>query len=148
MKTTFSAIFMKESPKKTQMWCKSDKMSRKPICRSWLQTEKCQLALNFSLDFVRFVQISALPSLASHIWVEFVLSEPTYFRQECFIPLPWFNYSAAYSPAWHSLYWCYHEIRTPREEIVFTAQPKIESQFQIFRHSQSIPHYLFTIMNT
>ena len=122
---------MKESPKKTQMWCKSDKMSRKPICRSWLQTEKCQLALNFSLDFVRFVpgkkrsgQISALPSLASHIWVEFVLSEPTYFRQECFIRLPWFNYSAAYSPASHSLYWCYHEIRMPREEIAFTANSK------------------------
>ena len=36
-----------------------------------------------------------------------------------------------------------HELWTPREEIVFTARPKIQSQSQIFRYVQSIfslPH--------
>ena len=36
-----------------------------------------------------------------------------------------------------------HGLRTPREEIAFTAQPKIQSQSQIFRYSRSIfclPH--------
>ena len=37
----------------------------------------------------------------------------------------------------------YHGLRTPREEIAFTARPKIQSQSQIFRHGRSIfclPH--------
>ena len=37
----------------------------------------------------------------------------------------------------------YHGLRTPIEEIAFTAQPKINSQSQIFRYAQSIfclPH--------
>ena len=37
----------------------------------------------------------------------------------------------------------WHGLRTPREEIAFTAQPKIHSHSQIFRYSQSIfclPH--------
>ena len=36
-----------------------------------------------------------------------------------------------------------HGLRTPREEIAFTAKPKIQSQFQIFRYGGSIfclPH--------
>ena len=36
-----------------------------------------------------------------------------------------------------------HGLRTPREEIAFTAQPKIQSQSQIFRYGRSIfglPH--------
>ena len=36
-----------------------------------------------------------------------------------------------------------HGLRTPREEIAFTARPKIKSQFQIFRYGRSIfclPH--------
>ena len=36
-----------------------------------------------------------------------------------------------------------HELRTPREEVAFTALPKIQSQSQIFRHGRSIfclPH--------
>ena len=36
-----------------------------------------------------------------------------------------------------------HGLRTPREEIAFTARPKIQSQSQIFRYGQSIfclPH--------
>ena len=36
-----------------------------------------------------------------------------------------------------------HGLRTPRDEIVFTAWPKIQSQSQIFRYSQSrfcLPH--------
>ena len=36
-----------------------------------------------------------------------------------------------------------HGLRTPREEIAFTARPKIQSQSQVFRYSQSIsclPH--------
>ena len=36
-----------------------------------------------------------------------------------------------------------HGLRTPREEIVFTARPKIQSQSQIFRYGGSIfclPH--------
>ena len=32
----------------------------------------------------------------------------------------------------------WHGLRTPREEIAFTAQPKIQSQSQIFRYGQSI----------
>ena len=39
---------------------------------------------------------------------------------------------------------CYfHGLRTPREEIAFTARPKIQSQSQIFRYGRSIfclPH--------
>ena len=38
---------------------------------------------------------------------------------------------------------CKHGLRTPREEITFTARPKIQSQSQIFRNSRSIfclPH--------
>ena len=31
-----------------------------------------------------------------------------------------------------------HGLRTPREEIAFTARPKIQSQSQIFRYGQSI----------
>merc|ERR1712203_1075989 len=37
----------------------------------------------------------------------------------------------------------YHGLRTPREEIAFTARPKIQSQSQIFRYGGSIfwlPH--------
>ena len=37
-----------------------------------------------------------------------------------------------------------HRLRTPREEIAFTARPKIQSQSQIFRYGQSIfclPHW-------
>jgi hypothetical protein len=37
----------------------------------------------------------------------------------------------------------YHGLRTPREEIAFTARPKIQSQSQIFRYGRSIfclPH--------
>ena len=32
----------------------------------------------------------------------------------------------------------WHGLRTPREEIAFTARPKIQSQSQIFRYGQSI----------
>ena len=38
----------------------------------------------------------------------------------------------------------HHGLRTPGEEIVFTARPKIHSHFQIFRYSRSIfclPHW-------
>ena len=38
---------------------------------------------------------------------------------------------------------CNHGLRTPREEIAFTARPKIQSQSQIFRYGRSIfclPH--------
>ena len=38
-----------------------------------------------------------------------------------------------------------HRLRTPREEIAFTARPKIQSQSQIFRYGRSIfclPHRL------
>ena len=38
----------------------------------------------------------------------------------------------------------YHGLRTPREELAFTARPKIQSQSKIFRYSQSIfylPHW-------
>ena len=31
-----------------------------------------------------------------------------------------------------------HGLRTPREEIAFTARPKIQFQSQIFRHGRSI----------
>ena len=31
-----------------------------------------------------------------------------------------------------------HGLRTPRDELVFTAQPKINSHSQIFRYDQSI----------
>ena len=37
-----------------------------------------------------------------------------------------------------------HGLRTPREEIAFTAKPKIKSQFQIFRYGRNIfclPHW-------
>ena len=37
-----------------------------------------------------------------------------------------------------------HGLRTPREEIAFTARPKIQSQSQIFRYGRSIfrlPHW-------
>ena len=37
-----------------------------------------------------------------------------------------------------------HGLRTPREEIAFTARPKIHSHFQIFRYGRSIfclPHW-------
>ena len=37
-----------------------------------------------------------------------------------------------------------HGLRTPREEIVFTARPRIQSQSQIFRYGRSIfclPHW-------
>ena len=39
---------------------------------------------------------------------------------------------------------CHHGLRTPRKEKAFTAQPKIQSQSQIFRYGQSIfclPHW-------
>ena len=42
-----------------------------------------------------------------------------------------------------SRYTCMHGLRKPREEITFTARPKIQSQSQIFRYGQSIfclPH--------
>ena len=46
--------------------------------------------------------------------------------------------------AWkHCGYPLWHGLRTPREEIVFTARPKIQSQSQIFRYGGSIfclPH--------
>ena len=35
-------------------------------------------------------------------------------------------------------YYYYHGLRTPGEEIVFTARPKIKSQSQIFRYGRSI----------
>ena len=44
--------------------------------------------------------------------------------------------------AWHS---CDHGLQTPREEIAFTARPKIHSHSQIFRYGRSIfclPHRL------
>ena len=36
------------------------------------------------------------------------------------------------------IYGCRHGLRTPREEIVFIARPKIHSHSQIFRYGQSI----------
>ena len=43
----------------------------------------------------------------------------------------------------HTLNCMCHGLRTPREEIAFTARPKIQSQSQIFRYGRSIfclPH--------
>jgi hypothetical protein len=45
--------------------------------------------------------------------------------------------------AFNRLYYAYlnhltHGLRTPREEIAFTARPKIQSQSQIFRYGRSI----------
>ena len=42
-----------------------------------------------------------------------------------------------------NLFSIYHGLRTPREELAFTARPKIQSQSQIFRYGGSIfclPH--------
>ena len=52
-KNYFLCNFYERKPKKTQMWFKSDKMSRKPNSRSWLETEQYQLTLSFFLDFVK-----------------------------------------------------------------------------------------------
>ena len=47
------------------------------------------------------------------------------------------------SSRWYCLFSHSHGLRTPREEIAFTARPKIQSQSQIFRYGRSIfclPH--------
>ena len=49
----FLCNFYERKPKKTQIWFKIDKISRKPNSRSWLETEQSQLTLSFFLDFVK-----------------------------------------------------------------------------------------------
>ena len=68
----------------------------------------------------------------------------TFHSTLLFLPLsPSFMYSRSISHIWgHNFYCMHHGLRTPREEIAFTARPKIHSH-SLFRYRQSIfnlPH--------
>ena len=74
-----------------------------------------------------------------------------YSKKKCYKPIIPSKHikraSAVYRPAGNLtlfLLWSNHGLRTPREEIAFTARPNIQSQSQIFRYGQSIfclPHW-------
>ena len=88
------------------------------------------LVNNCTLSQSHFIALLCLHGLAvNHFKITFL------FEMTSFL-LGWLNYTV--------LYCSDHGLWTPREEIAFTAQPKIHSHSQIFRYGGSIfclPHW-------
>ena len=78
------------------------------------------------------------------IAINYLCNEKCYFWSDIY---PWIwllaNCFVLLNRAKFELDWTNHGLRTPSEEIAFTARPKIHSHSQIFRYSRSIfclPH--------
>ena len=97
---------------------------------------KIQLSILFSLFTEKYISLSSLSQQSEFrkiAKVNFFWSQDPYNCLELEIS----NQSVKICPFSHGL-------RTPREEIAFTARPKIQSQSQIFRYGRSIfrlPHW-------
>ena len=81
------------------------------------------------------------PGMSHSIWIFSQISFSNFFHEiveKIGENMWWAIHELAKITFYERLYTYTHEIRTPGEEIVFTARPKIKSQSQIYRHSRSI----------
>ena len=98
-------------------------------------TLKIRILIALMGEFISLKNVCHINFLSFIISFDLLLSQKRFFKHK----LVWYYFLLIF----HTKYGNTHGLRTPREEIAFTAWPKIQSQSQIFRYSRSIfclPH--------